>query len=119
MGRPVTHPLAPLLLFAIILTGFLTTYLVAGFAPSETFEQLAGFVWGLLVLLWIVADARRRTGVPCFDFGFICYALFPLAVPWYCFSSRGWRGAMLLLMLYALWAVPHIVANIIGSAMYR
>jgi hypothetical protein len=119
MGKLVTHPLAPLLLFAVILTALLTTYPAAGFAPSESFETVAAFAWSFLVLFWIVADARRRIGIPCFDFGFLCYAFLPLAVPWYCFWSRGWRGAMLLLMIFGLWAGPHILANIIGSAIYR
>jgi hypothetical protein len=71
-----------------------------------------------LVLFWIVADARRRTGIPCFDFGFLCYVFLPFAFPWYCFWSRGWRGALMLLLILSLWIGPYIVASMIWITLY-
>jgi hypothetical protein len=75
----------------------------------------------LLIVYWIVADARRRRCVPCFDFGFLLAISLPLSLVWYAFWTRGWRGFLLLLTLLGLiygpwvlaviaWAVFHAVA---------
>jgi hypothetical protein len=85
--------------------------------PSTTFELLASVSWSLLVALWVVVDARRRACTPCFDFGFFCYVFFPVAVPWYCFWSRGWRGALTLVIILGLWFAPHIVASVAWIAL--
>jgi hypothetical protein len=118
MRQLLLHPVAPLLLFSIAMTAVLTTYLAAGLAPSTTFEIVASFSWSLLLALWIIADARRRTGIPCFDFGLFCYAFLPFVLPWYCFWSRGWRGAITLASLAGLWLVPYIVATAIWLVLY-
>jgi hypothetical protein len=95
MGKYITHPLAPLLTFSLALTALLVTYLAVGLAPSPLFQLLASFWWSILLAFWIVADARRKTGVPCFDFGFFCYLFLPVAVPWYCiFVGSGHRSSL-------------------------
>ena len=118
MGKTFVHPLTPLLLFAVALTGMLATYLSLGFVPSTTFEIFAAFCWSLLLAFWVVADARRRTGVPCFDFGFFCYLFLPVVIPWYCFWSRGRRGALTLVVLACLWLAPYVIASIVWAALY-
>jgi hypothetical protein len=112
----LTHPLSALLLFTLVLTGLLTLYLTAGVEPSENFMQVASWSWALLLALWIVGDARRRAQTPCFDFGLFCYVFLPAAATWYCFWSRGWRGALTLIALLSFWLVPFIVASLVASA---
>jgi len=107
----LVHPFLPLLLFSVAHAALLTTYIAAGLEPSYTFQIVASLSWTLLVALWIVADARRHPGIPCFDFGFFCYMFLPLAVPWYCIWSRSWRGLLMLITLTALWLGPHFVAT--------
>jgi hypothetical protein len=119
MRQILNRPLGPLLLFSIALTALLTTYVAAGLAPSPSFEVVASLSWSLLLALWIVADARRHTGIPCFDFGFYCYVFLPFVFPWYCFWSRGWRGALTLMTIACLWAVPFIIASIVWRVLYR
>lgn len=118
MRLAIIHPFAPQLVFAIALAALLIAYLVAGFAPSDTFQTVAGLNWSLLLAFWIVADARRRRCTPCFDFGFFCYLFLPLAVPWYCFWSRGWRGALTLVAVYGLGLAPYIVASVAWQLLY-
>jgi hypothetical protein len=67
MSKVISHPLAPLFLFSVALSSLLSAYLMAGFAPSATFEFAATFSWMLLLAFWLVADARRRSATPCFD----------------------------------------------------
>ncbi|QEG33307.1 hypothetical protein [Bythopirellula goksoeyrii] len=118
MRQLIFHPLTPLVLFSISLAVLLITYLIAGSIPSPEFEVIVTFDWGLLLALWIVADARRRTGIPCYDFGFICYLSLPFAIPWYCFWSRGWRGALTLILLVGLFASPYFVSCMVWLWLY-
>jgi hypothetical protein len=114
----LTHPLAPLMAFSFVLSALLVTYLAVGIAPSPVFQLLATFWWSILLAFWIVTDARRRTGVPCFDFGFFCYLFLPVAVPWYCIWSRGWHGVLTMFAIGVLWLAPYIVASMFWLAWY-
>ncbi|MCI0332520.1 MAG: hypothetical protein L0228_04780 [Planctomycetes bacterium] len=114
----ITHPIAPLLLFSIVLAALLAAYLAVGMSPSTSFEVVASFSWSLLLAFWVVADARRRKGIPCFDFGLFCYVFLPLVVPWYCFWSRGWRGALTLVAIAGLWLAPYIIAMAVWLILY-
>lgn len=118
MTKIPIHPLAPLSIFSVVLTAFLATYLATGFSPSTTFEIASSFSWSLLLAFWVVTDARRREGIPCFDFGFFCYLFPPIVVPWYCFWSRGWRGTLLLATIVCLWLMPYVVASMLWLALY-
>lgn len=116
--RLLLHPLAPLIGFSLALTAFYVGYLLAGYAPSNLFLTLTSLVWGLLLPMWVVADARRSCAVPCFDFGFLCWLALPVSLPWYCFWSRGWRGAFVLFLIAGLFFAPYLVASAVWQAMY-
>jgi hypothetical protein len=118
VGRFLAHPLTPLILFSVALTGLLTVCLVSGESPSTPFKAVASFSWSMLLALWIIIDARRRSRVPCFDFGLFCYLFLPVVVPWYCFWSRGWRGVLTLAALAGLWLAPYLVASVVWLALY-
>ena len=118
MIKILYHPLSPLVIFAVVLSTIFSIYLLAGMSPSPTFEVVATFCSGFLLIYWMVADARQRGQVPCFDFGFLCYILFPLTLPWYCFWSRGWRGVLMLLLLVAIFLTPYVVSTVVWIALY-
>ena len=68
------------------------------------------------IALWVLADARQRHRPWPYDFGSFVFFAWPLLVPVYLFSSRGWRafatlGWFLLLNLAAAAAVilPRLV----------
>lgn len=105
MVKFLAHPLTPQLLFSAAFSTLLVAYPLAGAAPSTEFEFLGMFGWSLLLVVWIITDARRRI-TPCFEFGYLCGIFLPLAVPWYCLWSRGWRGMLTLLALVSLWLAP-------------
>jgi len=118
MRRSILHPLAPLLLFSLVLALSLSAYLASGLVPSEGFQVVASFTWTVLLAMWVMGDARRRERTPCLDFGLFCYLFSPIVVPWYCFSSRGWRGALTLFALIVLWLMPYVVATLVWRAVY-
>jgi hypothetical protein len=74
----------------------------------------------LLVIYWIIADARQRRCVPCFDFGFLVGIFLPFSLIWYAFWTRGRRGLLLLLAIagsiYGPWICVVIVWVLIRGA---
>lgn len=118
MRGAVARSLRPLVVFSVIIAITLSGYVVAGAAPSDSFEMMVAFVWAILLAWWIVRDARCRAEVPCFDFGLFCYAFLPLSVPCYCLWSRGWRGFGMLTLILAIWIAPYLVANIVWWVRY-
>ena len=117
--KPIAiQSLAPLACFSIVLGLCLAIYLTDGKEASESFEIVAAFGWSVLLGMWLVADARRRKQTPCFDFGLFCYLFLPLMVPWYCFWSRGWRGAKTFLAIVGLWLLPYLLAGFVWAILY-
>jgi hypothetical protein len=114
----LANPMAHLLTFAVVLTGGLCVYLFAGLSASASFQTLAGVGWAVMLVLWVVADARRRRAVPCYDFGLLVGVTFPVSVAWYCVWSRGWRGFLWAGGLILLWLAPYVVAGIVWGMLY-
>jgi hypothetical protein len=115
LRRYLLRPLAPLVLYSAVLTACWSAYFAYSARPAMAFEFLAGYFFCLLSLFWIVADARARRLVPCFDFGFLCLVYYPLSLPWYCVWSRGWRGVLTLMLLAGLWGVPIFVGALLST----
>jgi hypothetical protein len=85
------------------------------YAAAPNFDVVSAVSWEVLSILWVVADARGRRVVPCFEFGFLCLVFFPISLAWYCFWSRGWRGLLTLGLLASLRVIPYflgIVASV-------
>ena len=118
MAKVLNHPLTPLITFAVFLSIVFVGYLFEDSDVSLLFQTLSSFVWAVLFVYWILADTRRRHAPSCFDFGFLCVIFFPLSVPWHCFRSRGWRGAITFVVLCAIWMAPYTIAMITWSVLY-
>ena len=80
--------------------------------PAEI-ARAARFGWGLMLAMWTDADARLRRVLPCDDFGLLVVIFFPLSLVWYCFWSRGWRGAILFIGLLTLVIAPYTITGLI------
>jgi hypothetical protein len=106
-------PSMPLILFAIGTALIVCGYQSAGAVPSRGAELIIGTSWMLFLLVWMDADALRRGGRPCYDFGFLSALVFPASLLWYCIWSRGWkRGLLTLFGLAGLWLAPWVAAVI-------
>jgi hypothetical protein len=118
VSRLLVEPAAPLIGFTAALSVLACAYLGAGISLTPHFWLLGSFLWGLLVAMWVVADARHRRLTPCYDFGFFVLLTFPLSIIWYCLWSRGWRGLLWLVGLFGLWIAPQLVAMVFWLVLY-
>jgi hypothetical protein len=79
---------------------------------------LAEFFLPSSIALWVLADARRRHRAVHYDFGtFVCFA-WPVLVPIYLFSTRGWRAFTTLgwfLLLYVAAAVASMIPSLFSA----
>ena len=71
------------------------------------------------IALWTLADARRRGQSLHFDSGSFIYFAWPVLVPLYLFSTRGWRafaalGRFLVLYIAAAFfgSIPYIILSL-------
>jgi hypothetical protein len=95
-------------------------YLYHGFAPTLPFYELWNSLYGLTVIMWVVSDARRRTGTPCYDFGFLLSIFVIATIPWYVISTRGFlRGLLVLTFLLFLGILPEIAADVFWATCFR
>ena len=74
------------------------------------------FVFGLLLAWWAHADRRARgMGMP-FEFEAFVVFLWPIALPYYMFRTRGWWGLPLGLGSWLLYTLPSIVPAVVFLA---
>ena len=79
-------------------------------APAVA-ATLASVLFLSSMALWVIGDARQRQRSIPYDFGSFIFFAWPLVVPIYLFSTRGWRGFAPLgyfLLLY-------LAAGVVGS----
>ena len=82
-------------------------YAAHGLQPSEAFAWICYISVALLVAYWVQADSRRL-GVPgSVDQGWFLFAIWPLALPYYLFRTRKWKGFITLAGFVALFAVTY------------
>jgi hypothetical protein len=90
-------------------------YASTGAEPSPAIAWWIGAGPLLMVLLWVYRDARRRHVADVTDLGFFLLFFWPVALPWYAFRSRGWRGWRLLLGLAAMVLAPLLTALLVSA----
>lgn len=79
---------------------------------GEVISLSAETTWGLIFLFlsiqWVNCDADRENFSKPFDFGFLVYIFWPIALPWYLISTRGIEGLLVYLGFIAVWLLPWI-----------
>jgi hypothetical protein len=104
-----------LLLYSAAFTFFALAYQVLGGEPSRPAQLLFSYGPPAGVAAWVEADARRRRRSPCWEFGTFVLFAWPIAVPTYCFWSRGRAGWPLLAALAAALLAPVVLAALLWS----
>ena len=103
-----------LILFTSIVSLFSLAYSVSRVEASPLALALFRLAPPLGAALWVEADARNFRRVPCYEFGAFVRFGWPVAVPWYCFWSRGrpgWRAALALIGLVEVLLVPVLLGG--------
>jgi hypothetical protein len=81
----------------------------SGDSWMEESAQQYHFIVGFLLIAWLTSDplipASKR---PSLDFGWFVWMTFPFFAAWLLISTRGWRGAGVLLGLVVLMLAPQI-----------
>jgi hypothetical protein len=103
----------PLIGVGILQASFGMLYAWLRTDPPEGARWILAFSTALLVVYWIVADARGRRCVPCFDFGYLLAISLPFSLIWYAFWTRGWRGILRLLAIVGAIYGPWLCATIL------
>ena len=68
-----------------------------GGVVSDTTQALWLFIFLVMSILWAVADTRSRHVEQPFDFDFLMYVFWPIALPYYLISTRGSEGMLMFL----------------------
>jgi hypothetical protein len=99
-------------LCSAIFAVFAAAYQVAGIEPSRAAQLLFSYGPPAFVAVWVDADARRRRS-PCWDLGTFVFFAWPLAVPAYCYWSRGRDGWRASTGLVAAVLAPSVIGGVL------
>jgi len=113
MSSALLRSWGPLLALETLTSVAASIYVVAGVVPSDRMLALIALSFGFFVVLWVIRDARERGCTPCFDFGFLVFAGFPVSVVWYLVWTRGWRGFITVGIFLGLYLIPWLCALVL------
>ena len=84
---------------------------------SQTTNSIWGGIFILLTILWVYYDADRPDFKKPFDFGFLVYIFWPIALPWYLITTRGLEGILIFFGFISLWLGPWL-AGLVAYVYY-
>jgi len=105
----IVSPFARIAWTAAVVAVLLVAFMASGAPPLAM--VILGYLGQLAVVLWIVEDAHERRRTPCFDFGYFLLVTYPFSLVWYCVSTRGWRGWLLVFTVLGIVYVPTFMAT--------
>ena len=100
----------PLVALAAVESAMLSFYVVLGVNPSPLQMALMPFAIAFFMILWVLEDAHRQQGYPCYDFGFFVALGFPFSVVWYLLWTRGFRGLLVMGIFLGIYLAPWLCA---------
>ena len=100
----------PLVILAAAESVILSSYVVLGTSPSALQMVILPSAIAFFMMLWVLEDAHRRQGFPCYDFGFFVALGFPFSVIWYLLWTRGLRGLLVIGIFLGLYLTPWLCA---------
>jgi hypothetical protein len=82
-----------------------------GLEPQDGILWAYGVVFFVFVVTWLLADMRTLgRSVPSFDAFWLVWAILLVHLPYHLYSTRRWRGLLLLAGIVALYLLPWLVA---------
>lgn len=79
---------------------------------SDATQSLWSLVFVIITIIWVIADADTNNFEKPFDFGFLIYIFWPVALPYYLVSTRGVEGIVLFLGFVGIWIGPWLAGLI-------
>lgn len=108
-----------LLIFLAIGVGFAEVLLNSrGEVVSDATQSLWGFIFLIVTIVWATADSETNDFDRPFDFGFLLYIFWPVALPYYLISTRGIEGVVLLLGFMGIWLGPWLAGLVAYTYVY-
>jgi len=120
---PSTSPLADMHAHVkrlCVLAGLITSIAVSGYwgllyhhglEPQDGILSAYGVVFFVFVVTWLLADMRARgRSVPSFDAFWLVWSILPVHLPYHLYSTRRWRGLLLLAGIVVFYLLPWLVA---------
>jgi hypothetical protein len=106
----------PLILLALIFTVASSVFARRNTNVPEESERFWSFSMRLLVVVcWVYLDRRTRSLSLPYEFDAFVFFAWLIFLPYYLYKSRGARGLLLTTFVYALDAIPNIVAAVIRA----
>lgn len=109
------RPMATLVAAVAAISAFFIAHSAVRPSSSETAQLLTSLGLTFAFVLWMIADARSRHQIPCYDFGFLAGVFFPASLVWYVLWTRRRRGLLTLAGLIGLMFLPWISAAVVWT----
>ena len=90
----------------------------SGEVVSDSTQSLWGLIFLVMTIVWAMADADTNEFEKPFDFGFLMYIFWPVALPYYLVSTRGIEGVVLFLGLISIWLGPWLAGLVVYTYVY-
>lgn len=108
-----------LILLSIAMTVVEVILNARGEGLSDTTQILWGGIFIIMSTLWVVVDADSNNFEKPFDFDFLIYIFWPIALPYYLISTRGLEGAIIFFGFINLWLGPWLAGLVAYTYVYN
>jgi len=81
----------------------------AGYDPRERAETL--MVWSLALMFawWALQDSKEKEYHRPYEFGAFVFFAWPIVLPVYLVTTRGWRGILIFTVFVLLFYLPGLI----------
>jgi hypothetical protein len=103
----------------IIISGAVLAFvsgIIIGLFTSPIIPLISAFVGLVLVLMWVIIDAREHNFKRSALFNILVVAITVLSVPYYLFKSRGFAKGLLAVIGFFSFMVLWSVVQVMGAA---
>ena len=113
-GVSVSKLLVPLTILAAIFASGLSILATRGRTlHPEGAELLWTFEFRLLLAFWVRLDRGVRSFSLPFEFDALVFFVWPVAIPYYLYRTRGRRGFLYAAAIFGLYLAPDLIASIV------
>jgi len=104
----------------IIISGAVFAFvsgIIIGLFTSPIIPLISAFVGLVLVLMWVIIDAREHNFKRSALFNILIVVITILSVPYYLFKSRGFTKGLLAVVGFFSFMVLWTVVQVVGTAL--